>query len=173
MYRTLSWLSPVVALVLAGPVLGAPQEKPLTKEQTDKLIANGEFKGTLSKIDNKTKNFTVQVEYYDVDQNKLRSLQQYIQRRTIEINRIRNLQQKQLQTIAFKAEVDKRTAEVYKKATRDVALLADEGMKVRLDKSVLPPKRDDNGKVVKYTAKELSARKGTGADKKLPGYTGE
>jgi hypothetical protein len=164
-----SWFSPLVALVLVGPILGA--DKPLTKDQIDKLIAKGEFSGKLAKSDNSTKNFTVQVEYYEADPAKVQALQQYSQTRLLQIRGIRNAQEKQRQLVLYQAELAKREAEAYKKATRDVALEADDGMKVRLSKEALPPKFDEKGKVVKYTTKELSKLKGP--NKSLPGYTGE
>jgi hypothetical protein len=52
---------------------------------------------------------------------------------------------------------------------KDVELQTTDDVKVRLNNP--PPKYDDKGKIVRYSAKELKELKGT--DPKLPGYNGE
>ncbi len=172
MYRTLRWVCPLVALALvaAGAAADAKKtdkDKPQTKE---KIASSGKFVGKVTKVEGSTKNFTVQVTFYQVDQNKVVANNQYDLKRKLEINGIvNNPREKLRQYQAHLVEMAKRNRDVYKKATKDIDLQGEDEVKVRT--LVLPVEYDDKGKPKKRTKKELAALKGP--NKKLPGYTAE
>jgi hypothetical protein len=173
MQRTLRWVCPLVVLAVLGSVFAADAKKtdkadPKKPAKTDtrkRLTQSYKLVGKVIKIENSKKDFDVKVKVYDPA--KLQSLQDYINRRTLEIARIGNFAEKQRQALRFQAEVAKRKQNL----TKDVNLkfTATEDMKVRL--KTLPVEYDDKGKPKKLTAKEKAALKGP--DKALPGYNAE
>jgi hypothetical protein len=165
-------LSPVLLLLLAASTATAQKkdsdkEKPQTKE---KIASSGKFVAKLISAENTTRNFTVQVEFYEPDQNKVLANSQYDAQRRIEMAAIRNNPaEKQKQFVAHLYEMKKRERDMYKKSAKNYDLVGEEEIKVRT--MVLPINYDEKGKPKKYTKKELAEMKGP--NKKLPGYTAE
>jgi hypothetical protein len=173
MSYTFRWAAPAVILLVAVPLLtaqkkpDADKDKPQTKE---KMLSSGSFVGKLVSAESSTKNFTVQVDYYEPDQDKILANSQYDAKRTLEISLIRNNPaEKQRQYINHQIEMAKRANDQYKKLTKNVELVGTESLKVRT--MILPIEYDDKGKPKKYTKKELAAMKGP--NKRLSGYTAE
>jgi hypothetical protein len=184
MRNTLRWASLLLVLMLATSVLTAGGESkkdgkdskdgdtPKSKK-TEKFTYDPKgLTGTLSKLENSTKNFTVKVTASFPDPNRVAENQAHYNRRVLEISRIKNAVERQRQTLALQQDMARRNANVpLKKLTKEFDYVADENVKVRIKE--LPPKVDDKGNTVKYTKKEKEELKGTGDDAKLTGYAAE
>jgi hypothetical protein len=196
-------LAGVVAALL---VLKAPADDTDKKNKTnkpdppdaDKLLAPGEFIGTLLSVPGPDGSFTVKVEYQHLDlkdpkalanlansnsklanqlqkeQNTINNLQNQLAKakKSSDITRITNQitqQSNQMQQQVLQAQLSP-NSNPFKMvtSTQDVEFHAQDSFKVRIPE---PPQAfDDKGNIKKYTADELKDLKGK--DKTLPGYEG-
>jgi hypothetical protein len=166
MQHPFRWLSPLLVLVLAGSV-GAAEPKKTTKPTTkEKILTSGYLEGKLTVVEISTKNFTVQVEYPEYDQNKVQALKIYRIQAARDIAATTNLADKRNKIASYQVEIAKREADLIHKVTKDIKCASADNMKVR--QKHLPPVYDDKGRPRKYTKAELKELKGP--NKNLAGY---
>jgi hypothetical protein len=188
-------------LVLKAPADDTDKKNKTTKTDppdADKLLAPGDFIGTLLSVPATDGSFTVKVEYHHLDlkdpkalsnlansnsklanqlqkeQNKLNSLQTQLAKakKASDITRITNQitqQSNLMQQQVLQAQLSP-NSNPFKlvTSTQDVEFHAQDSFKVRIPEP--PQVFDDKGNIKKYTADELKELKGK--DKTLPGYEG-
>jgi hypothetical protein len=163
MRRTIHWVSPVLAVLVSVSALAAQNKKDADKDKPqtkEKMLSSGKFIGKLVSVEGTTKNFTVQVEYYEPDQRKALENAQYDATRRIQMAAIRNNPAEyRKQYVNHLIEMKKRERDMFKKLTKNVELAGDDNIKVRRTKEALPINYDDKGKVRPYTKKELAEMK--------------
>jgi hypothetical protein len=166
----------LLALVAAlGATLQAGDSKDTEKidpkkvQTKEKIESSGQFVGQLTKLDAEAKKFTVRYKYVEIDQNKVAQNTAHYNRRIVEINGIKNPQQRAFQFQQLQLDMQRRAQQAYKQASKDFDLQAVDAIKVRV--AQLPTILDeDTGKPKKLTKDQIKELKG---DPKLPGYNAE
>jgi hypothetical protein len=166
MQHSLRWVSPFLALVLAGFVTAADTKKTTTTKETKKIQSSGSAIGKLTVLEGSTKNFAVQLEFYEPDPNKVLGLEKYKRDVALDLARTTNPIDRRNKAVNYAVEIKKREADLYRKVHKDLKLEPAEDMKVRWKNP--PVVYDDNGKPKKLTPKERLKLKGP--NKKLIGY---
>jgi hypothetical protein len=138
-----------------------PDPKLMTKE---KLATAGVLSGKLVKLD-EDKKFTMNVTYYDYDQNKIRDHQNWQAQQIAQINQIRDRNQLQQRLAQYQTELARRSQDIYKTATKDIDLQAEDNVKVRSLKPLVA--YDNRGELIQYSKEDL--RKMAADAPKLPG----
>jgi hypothetical protein len=152
----------------------APEKKPVDKKVLDKAVNTeksmkaGELTGKIMAVIESKKSVRLQLtlQVPQINQGEVQAAaNEEIQYKLSLANRDANSARQHLYNLQF----HQARMWTMQNITQDVELQTTEDVKVRLANP--PPKYDDKGRVVRYSAKELKELKGD--DPKLPGYHGE
>jgi hypothetical protein len=148
----------------------ADKSKTAIKAKKEKFeYATPPIAGKITKLDDATKNFSVQIDYGQRDPQRVMNNQNHYARRILEISQDRNPQNRQRQLMELQLDMQRRYADEVVKKSQTVDFMADDNMKVRIKDA--PTEYDDKGNPKKHTKAELKELKGP--DPSLPGYTAE
>ena len=154
------------------PLFAADEKKADDKKTDDKkapeMVNVGTITGKILSVDETKRELKLQVSLREINPNEANGLAQGqadLQRALLE----RNLQSRAQKIQNAQNKIAQHTRNLYREKKVDVHYPATDDLKVRLNNP--PPKFDEKGNVIKYTAKELKELKGE--DTKTPGYPAE